>query len=184
MLPKNEWKRRFFLTFPEDEKGEFLRNCWCLMVRPSTWNTIKFMVLILDSYSEIGAHVRSNLCFKICFRHLIDREQSPKRPFFIHACAKCSELPYHVSTMIKFDFTPNYGPILTFKLGQRYKKNFYPFPLFSPEVNKTRKTRWSNINAFFFTQIVLEGGGGKISQLSKSSITQWMHIVNSNFSFY
>ena len=29
------------------------------------------MVLILDGNSEIGAHVRSNLCYFICLRHLI-----------------------------------------------------------------------------------------------------------------
>ena len=29
------------------------------------------MVLTLDGNSEIGAHVRSNLCYLICLRHLI-----------------------------------------------------------------------------------------------------------------
>ena len=29
------------------------------------------MVLILDGNPEIGAHVRSNLCYLICLRHLI-----------------------------------------------------------------------------------------------------------------
>ena len=29
------------------------------------------MVLLLDGNSEIGAHVRSNLCYLICLRHLI-----------------------------------------------------------------------------------------------------------------
>ena len=57
------------------------------------------MVLILDGISEMGAHVRSNLCYFICLRHEIRSRAvtnlsyfSPKRPIFLHACATCFEL--------------------------------------------------------------------------------------------
>ena len=43
----------------------------------------------------LGEHVRSNLCYLIYLRHLI----KPKRPFFLHACATCSELPSDISNM-------------------------------------------------------------------------------------
>ena len=42
------------------------------------------MVLIFDSSSKIVAHVRNNLFYLICLRHLI---RSRKKPIFIHACA-------------------------------------------------------------------------------------------------
>ena len=38
--------------------------------------TIPCMVLILDGNSEIGAHVRSNLCYLIFLRHLIISRKS------------------------------------------------------------------------------------------------------------
>ena len=37
---------------------------------------VQSLVLISDGNSEIGAHVRSNLCSLVCLRHLLDREQS------------------------------------------------------------------------------------------------------------
>ena len=64
------------------------------------------MVPLLDGYSEVGAHVRRNLCYLICLRHLIrvravkNRIFPQKRHIFIRACAPCSELPSHISTMI------------------------------------------------------------------------------------
>ena len=56
--------------------------------------------ILLDGYSEIGSHVRSNLCL----RHLIRSRAvtnffSPKRPTFIYACATYSELPSNISSM-------------------------------------------------------------------------------------
>ena len=64
------------------------------------------MVHILEGDSEIGAHVRSKLGFRICLRHLIRSRLvtnriffSAKRPIFLHACATCSELPSKVSIM-------------------------------------------------------------------------------------
>ena len=51
----------------------------------------RVMVLILDSNSEIGAHVKSNLCFLTIF--------PKKRPIFLHACATYSELPPNISSM-------------------------------------------------------------------------------------
>ena len=64
------------------------------------------LVPILNGSSEIGAHVRSNLCDLICLRHLIktravtNRIFSPKRFISLHACAICFELPSHISTML------------------------------------------------------------------------------------
>ena len=40
------------------------------------------MVLILDGKSEIVAHVRSNLCYLICFGHLIRSRACTNRIFF------------------------------------------------------------------------------------------------------
>ena len=39
--------------------------------RISVINPRNTMVLILDGNSELGAHVRSHLCYLICCRHLI-----------------------------------------------------------------------------------------------------------------
>ena len=55
------------------------------------------MVLILDSNSEIGAHVRSNLGYLTCLRHLISSVVT-KIPAILHACATCSELPPIIGT--------------------------------------------------------------------------------------
>ena len=50
------------------------------------------MVLLLDGYSEIGAHVKSIYCFMISFWQLIrsravtNRTYSPKTPVFLHTC--------------------------------------------------------------------------------------------------
>ena len=64
------------------------------------------MVFILNGNLEIGAHVRSNFSYLICLRHLIISKavanrilQNPKRPIFLQACAKCSELPSNINTM-------------------------------------------------------------------------------------
>ena len=54
---------------------------------------------------KLDAHVRSNLCYLICLRHLLrsravmNRIFSPKRPMFVHACATSSELPSNISTV-------------------------------------------------------------------------------------
>ena len=67
--------------------------------------SITSMVLVLDGISQKGAHVRSNLCYLTCLRLLIKREPaqigyfSPKRPFFDHACATCTELPSNVTML-------------------------------------------------------------------------------------
>ena len=65
------------------------------------------MVLILYGNSLRGAHVRRNICYLTCTRHLItSRAVSqigdfyPKRPIFLHACATCNELPSNISNMI------------------------------------------------------------------------------------
>ena len=43
--------------------------------------TIK--VLILHGISEIGAHVKSNICYLICSRHLIRMRSIRNRIFFV-----------------------------------------------------------------------------------------------------
>ena len=60
---------------------------------------------ILYGNSEMGAHMRSNLCNLIYLRHFIrSREDtnrdffSPKRPFSLQSCATYSELPSNIST--------------------------------------------------------------------------------------
>ena len=62
---------------------------------------IKLLVaIILDGKSEMGAHVRSDIDYLACLRHLLDREQSQierkklRRPIFLYTYATCSELPY------------------------------------------------------------------------------------------
>ena len=64
---------------------------------PDLTKRIGPMVLILDGNSEIGAHVRNNPFFLTRERHSIisrvAKSISPKRPFFLHACPICSELP-------------------------------------------------------------------------------------------
>ena len=41
------------------------------------------MVPLLDGYLEIGGHVRSNICYLICLRHLIRSRAVTKLNFFI-----------------------------------------------------------------------------------------------------
>ena len=63
------------------------------------------MVLIFDGNSEIGAFVRSDLCYMNCLRHLIRSRAVTSRIFFFkmptfsHACSSCSTLPSIISTM-------------------------------------------------------------------------------------
>ena len=57
---------------------------------------------------EIGIHVRSNHCYLNCLRRLIRSSAVTigfffsKKPFFLHACAACSELPSYLSTICAF----------------------------------------------------------------------------------
>ena len=51
------------------------------------------MELIIDGNSELGVHIRSNLCYQICLRHLINSRAVTnwtlffrKRPIFLHTC--------------------------------------------------------------------------------------------------
>ena len=56
------------------------------------------MVFISDGNGEIGAHIRSNLCYLICLRHFIDGEESQIRSAktcFFHASS-------YRSTMLLF----------------------------------------------------------------------------------
>ena len=54
---------------------------------------------ILDCKSDIGAHVKSNLCYLISLRHLIRSRTVRKSFFFLHSCTKCAEVPAYISTM-------------------------------------------------------------------------------------
>ena len=62
------------------------------------------MVLVLEGNTEIGAHIRSNLCF-LMFKAFDVIKGSDKSYFFtmkalsLHACATCSELPSNISIM-------------------------------------------------------------------------------------
>ena len=70
-------------------------------------NKLKTMVLILDGNSRIDAHVKSNFCYLICLRHMIDGEQlnigsfSSKRPIFLLSCATCVELPSNIKYRVE-----------------------------------------------------------------------------------
>ena len=60
------------------------------------------MVLNLDGNSEIGAHVRSNLCYLICFiesSHKLNSFFPRKDLIFLHTCVTFSELPSNIKTV-------------------------------------------------------------------------------------
>ena len=66
-------------------------------------------VVILDGYSEIGAHVCtvqcSDLGHLICLRHLIRSRAVTilifsAKTIFIHTCTTCFELPSYIRTMV------------------------------------------------------------------------------------
>ena len=67
-------------------------------------NTEPVMVLLYGN-SLTGAHVKRNLCYSTCLRHLISSRVAtnrifyPKRHILLHACATCNELPSNISTM-------------------------------------------------------------------------------------
>ena len=54
-------------------------SCWGFDNDPYPW--VFFMVLILDGNSEIGAHIRRNICYLICLMHLI-RSKAVTNQFF------------------------------------------------------------------------------------------------------
>ena len=64
------------------------------------------MVRIVDGNSDIGAHVRSKLCYLICSRHLVRSRAFIKlyfvsgNIFFLYACVPFLMLPSNTSTMI------------------------------------------------------------------------------------
>ena len=75
------------------------------------------VVLIIDGNSEIGVHVKSNLC-SICLRHFFKPRAvietiffSKKKPVFLHLFATCSGLPsnmFHDRTWINKDNTKRF----------------------------------------------------------------------------
>ena len=64
------------------------------------------MVFILDACSFHYAHIWSKYGISICWRHLFTSKETSypiffrKWPILHHACATCSELQSHISTMI------------------------------------------------------------------------------------
>ena len=72
------------------------------IVHPRPKKCIIVMVLILDGNSEIGVHVRSNLCNLISFRsrEVTNSILSRKTPISLHACVTWSELPSTISAMV------------------------------------------------------------------------------------
>ena len=64
------------------------------------------MVLLLDGNSEIGAHLRSdivNSMHLIRSRAVANLKFIPEKPFFLHTCAICFELPSDISTIAIID---------------------------------------------------------------------------------
>ena len=68
--------------------------------------------------TQLGSCIRSNLCYLICYGHLIrsravtNRISFQKRPIFVHAFATCSELPSNQSTMLETINNENTGGAL------------------------------------------------------------------------
>ena len=62
------------------------------------------MVLILDGNSEIGAHVRSDLCYLIRWRAVTNRIFSSEKNYFHYACATCYELPSNMLPCIIYKY--------------------------------------------------------------------------------
>ena len=72
-------------------------------------------------------HVRSNLCFCICFRHLVRAFTYNicfplKTPIFLQACATCSELQSNISTMVRL-LSRIYYLCYRFSLGFKALRN-------------------------------------------------------------
>ena len=91
-------------SFIKDQMVHLLR-IWITLAG----SILRTMVLISDGNSEIGVHVRSNLCYLICSRDLLRQRAVTnriffprKRSIFLHACATCSAPLSNLSTMIKY----------------------------------------------------------------------------------
>ena len=67
---------------------------------PQTGCQFTRVVPILDGNSEIGAHLRSNLCKLICLTHLIKSRAVTNRNYLRSCVLTCSELPSNLSTMV------------------------------------------------------------------------------------
>ena len=55
--------------------------------------------IILDGNSEIGAYVRSNLCYLMSLKQSQITFVLTKKPIVLHACATCSELQSNLGTI-------------------------------------------------------------------------------------
>ena len=82
-------------------KNLFIFNYFEIKMLP-----VKLFPMVLILYGNWGndAHVRSNLYYLICLRHLIRSRAvtnrifpPPKRPIFLHACARSPVLSYHLT---------------------------------------------------------------------------------------
>ena len=69
---------------------------------------VGIMVIILDGYSDIGALLRSNLCYLICLYKTEDRAVTNwifrKKTIFLHACATYSVLPSYACTIVSSQY--------------------------------------------------------------------------------
>ena len=56
---------------------------------------------VLDGSSVMGAHIRNNLCYLICYLAFDKIKSNHNRIFSIllHACVTCSGLPFNICTM-------------------------------------------------------------------------------------
>ena len=108
---------------------------WCISLVLG-FKFVYYMVLILYGKQQIGAQVRSNLCYLTCLRYLIRSRNvtNPnlffrKRPIFLHVCTTYSKVPCNISSPIFTSFIKSYCNIL-------YKLKYAIFIFFLPIWNK------------------------------------------------
>ena len=90
---------------------------------------LRCILIILDGNSEIGSQGRSNLGYLICLRHLFGPRAVKnlvfffyKKTCFLHAGARCSELPSYVITEFSaLSVNTRYRTILKENLNTSYK---------------------------------------------------------------
>ena len=95
------------------------------------------MVLKLEGNSEIGANVRSNLCYLICLQQMVRSRAVAIRIFFrkdLHACVTCSDLPSNINRMV--EISRGFIQVEINKVSYTYWQNgasrladFIPLPL-------------------------------------------------------
>ena len=95
------------------------------------------MIIIFESNPEIGAHVRSKLCYLIGSRHLLRSRAvtnqiffSLKRTNFLHACAAFYKLPSNIITIVYPAININ-GPEILAKEEANEQELFFIFTFLS-----------------------------------------------------